>query len=526
MVMSSNIRTLLESVDQRIIALEQFAVKHRLDGQPLPPLPTPRHFRSPKGLYNAIDSVLMRIEHIADKLPRNVSYGRSHIQAKLIDYDAGEAFQRKVSDKLAKLFSASTAIGQLDAEFGADASIIAEQARLLQDSIKAEAVLITRASKMPKPVSVPALKAECEPLVDASSDVSDLKYDVTPKAKLHDHAMALGDCAAALGWVVSPTPLKHVREYRAIVETLTSNILANYIELGCNPVHSHFAESLNALMDVLVSYVEKEHPAGMRWNYAYGATPQGYRRAQRNVRKDSHPIGDFYCLMHSALTEFVLLSRELGSPLSDAANCVMAAYEEMAKAVENAAVRQRPHGDPSAVLKMLLISVQNELTALDQILQGVDEEDRFFVHCQALTEFVHSLQWSSATMQKMSPVGYIIDIERVTLLYLAKVDEVKDRSDVTYAARLHRMWAQAIRNMLTELKDYVKLHHPNELMFDTQRSRKSVDALVRRMSLSAQLSELKLKSTAKKWVPTQHTRKTKFGPKTVRTWRLKTGSGF
>lgn len=508
----------IAAIEQKISALELFALKHRLNGSSLPSLPPSRTFRNDRALYNTIDSTILRIENIAAKLPRNVSYGRSHIQAKLINYDPGEAFLKKVQLPLQQLKQAAIDISKLKKEFGTVAETILEQATLFETSVREEASLITRASKMAKPTNPAALKKECESLVDASSDVADLKYEVNVRSKLHDHAMALGDAAAALGWVVAPAPLKHVREYNHIVSNLASNILASYIELGCNPVHSNFAEALSAFAAALVEYVEKDHPAGLRWNYAEGATPLGYRRAQRNVRKDSHPIGDFYRLMHGALTEFALVCYEFGKPLKTISDFTVGAYEEMAKAIETASGRVKPEGDPTAAMKMLLISVQNELTSLVSVLDDVKEGHKFYMHCTAFREFITCLQWSTAIVQKMSPVGFIIDIETVTLLYLQKIDDEFGKGEQTYITRLHLKWAQSVRDMMTEMKEYVKLHHPNELMFDTQRTRKSIDELIKGASLTNQLKELKKKSTSQHWVKKMQQRTVRGGRRMVSMW--------
>ena len=128
------------------------------------------------------------------------------------------------------------------------------------------------------------------------------------------------------------------------------------------------------------------------------------------------------------------------------------------------------------------------------------------------------MQWCTATLQKMSPVGYIIDIESVTLLYVDKLE--KDyASDDKYINRLHRAWAASVRKMLDELKEYVKLHHPNELMFDSRRTRKSVDGIIRSVSLTNQLKDLKIKSSSSKWKRGTTTRATGRGARrSVNTW--------
>lgn len=488
----------LEAVERKVRALEIFAVHHRLGGADLPPLPASRVFRNDRALYNAIDSTIVRIENIANALPKVVTAGRSHIQAKVIDYDPGEVFQRQLDPPLQQLKKAATEIAKLTGEFGEAAATILEQALLFEKSILAEAKVISKASRMAKPSDPAVLKKECEELVDASADAAELKYEIDVRSPLQNHALALSDASAALGWVVAPASLKHARDYKAIVNTLAEDILSRYIDLGCNPVHSDFAESLNAILDALLTYVEKEHPAGLRWNYAAGATPLGYRRAQRNLRKDSHPIGDFYRLMHSGLTEFIVISRELGGVLKQVAQYTQGVYEEMAKVIETASNRARPHKDTDTALRMLLMSVQHELTPIVSLLDKVPKEDRYAQHCVAFREFINVMQWCTATTQKMSPVGYIIDVESVTVLYIDRLERDFGSGD-SYVSRSHKAWVSSIRKMLNELKEYVKLHHPNELMFDTQRSRKSIDALLQSVSLTRQLNELKKKSTSSRW---------------------------
>lgn len=489
----------LEAIERKVRALEIFAQHHRTGGTQLPPLPHPRLFRNERALYNAIDSTIVRIENIAASLPKVVTTGRSHIQAKLIDYDPGELYLKELSIPLKQLKRAAVEIGKLSREFGPDAPKISEQTDLFEASVVAEAKVISKAARMTKPTDPAVLKKECETLVDKSAEAAELKYEINVRSPLHNHSMALADASGALGWVVAPASLKHAREYKAIVNNLTENILSRYIDLGCNPIHSDFAEALNAIMDALVKYVEKEHPAGLRWNYAAGAAPAGYRRARRDLRKDSHPIGDFYRLIHSGLTEFYVISMEMGGVLKQVSEYTKGVYEEMAKVIETASSRTRPHKDAEAALRMLLMPVQYELTPLVKLLDNIPKTDRYAPHCAAFREFLNVVQWCTATVQKMSPVGYIIDVQAVTVLYIDRLEKDFGEGE-SYNERLNRAWCASIRKMLNELKEYVKLHHPNELMFDTQRSRDSVDKLMETQSLTNQLNQLKAKSTSSRWV--------------------------
>lgn len=82
------------------------------------------------------------------------------------------------------------------------------------------------------------------------------------------------------------------------------------------------------------------------------------------------------------------------------------------------------------------------------------------------------------TINKMSPVSFIIDVEAVRNLYLDKL--VISHAGPTmpnepYATILHREWAGSVHGMMEELREYVKSHQINGIMFDTRRTRKSMD---------------------------------------------------
>lgn len=494
----------VEAVDRKIQSLEACALKRLAVGTRLPVLDCDKSFRSSRALFNAVDSTVLRLEKLAAALPRAAAEGRSHIQADLIDYDPGELFYERVEPSLSHIISAAQQISLLTSEFGGACAVVREQAELLGACARAEATIISKAANMAKPHNPEALKQECEPLVDASADVSELKYDVEVRSPLHNHAMALADTAAALGWIVSPAPLKHVRDYKGIITSLTEAILASYIDLGCNAVHSDFAEALNCVTAAIVEYVTKEHPAGLRWNYASGATPLGYRRAEQKVDANAHPIGDFYKLIHSGVAKYYSCSREFGEAVAKQAEAVVGAYTQLAKAIEVASNKAQPAGAGGGELRMLLMSVQHELTALDAVKEETQPNYRYIDHVNVTSEFISVMQWCTSTINKMSPVSFIIDIQGVTNLLLDKL-VVAHAGPVlpneTYSISLHREWADAVRGMLTELLEYVKTHHRNGLMFDTRRSRKSMDDLNRRTTVTAQLEAVKNKSTAKKWRP-------------------------
>jgi hypothetical protein len=505
----------LDTLERKVHTLEVCAKKRLGSRDAIPPPPSQREFRNVRAMYNAVDSAVLRLEKCVAALPRSAVEGRSHIQADLIDYDPGEKYFKLVETSVGLLIAAACEIGKLKSEFGPAAASVQRQAELLGVCVQAEATLISKAAKMAKPQNPAVLQEHCETLVEASIEVSELKYEVDVRSPLHNHAMALADTAAALGWVVAPAPVKHVREYKNIVTGLTESILARYIDLGCNPIHSDFAESLNAFVESLADYVHAEHPAGLRWNYAEGAIPLGYRRVERKIDPNAHPFGDFYKIYHGALARYYSCSRELGGAVAKQAEGVVGVYTELAKAIEGASGKPRPSGTSEPELRMLLMSLQHELVALPSIVSTAPRDYKFMDHLNVMQEVISVMQWCTSSLNKMSPVSFIIDIQGVTNMYLDRLEAthagpivraekhseeaLSISENEPYAKRLHREWVQAVRDMLVELNDYVKTHHPNGLTFDTQRSRKSMELLVQKSFVSSELAECKTTSTARKW---------------------------
>lgn len=499
---SLDVEDAVDSVERKLRTLETCAAKRLPKGETLPPLRPGRTFPSARAMYNAVDSTVLRLEKTASELPRIASAGRSHIQADLIDYDPGELFYKRIEPPLSQVIAAAEGIATLSGEFGEACGIVLNQAQLLGACSRAESVLISKASRMPKPGDHRILKQECEPLVDASTDCSELKYEVNVRSRLHNHVMALADMSAAFGWVVSPAALKHVRDYKQIITNLTESILASYIDLGCNAVHSDFAEALNRVIEALVEYVSKEHPAGLRWNYAQGATPLGYRRAERNVSADAHPFGDFYKLLHGPIARYYSCSREFGGAVAKQAEHVVGAFTELGKAIEDASGKVRPTGTGGAELRMLLMSTQHELNGLEAVTSAAPEKYKYADHVSVVIEMMSVMQWCTATVNKMSPVAFCIDIQGVVLLYLDKLEMAHagpTTKEEAYIVRLHREWVQAIRDIMGELKEYIQTHHVNGLSFDTRRTRRSMDEISRRNSLTAEIQSCRNRSSSRKW---------------------------
>eukprot|EP00172_Hildenbrandia_rubra_P004229 Plantae.Rhodophyta-Hildenbrandia_rubra.ctg8157.p1 GENE.Plantae.Rhodophyta-Hildenbrandia_rubra.ctg8157~~Plantae.Rhodophyta-Hildenbrandia_rubra.ctg8157.p1 ORF type:complete len:573 (+),score=95.36 Plantae.Rhodophyta-Hildenbrandia_rubra.ctg8157:141-1721(+) len=506
-------------IDNKIKSLEAYALKKK-GLTSLPPLSSSRRlqtYRTQRALFNAIEAAVVRLENIASASPQASLQVRSHIHAQEIDYDPGARFEQMMGPLYVKLLEAGRKVGGLAKDFGKSAEVVRMQTEKLGSALKGTGILISKAATMAKPQDPAALKKECEELIDSAEEVSDLRHDVDLKSPLRYHGQALSDFAASLGWVVSPTTQKYVRSYKGIVSGSTESILASYIDLGLNPIHSDFASALDAMADALVEYVVKEHPAGLRWNYAKGAVPKGYKRASRKLTENSHPFGDYDHVINRSVIAYYCTSQILGGRVFKQAEAVLAAFTSMSEVIERCSNRSRPAGSVDAELKMVLQPVTHDLVPVVKIAKDCPSDYKYKPHLNAIVEFAQCMQWCTALVHKMSPVGFIIDIEGVTSLCLKEI--VKDfGSGTSYPARVHKEWANNVQSMMEELKTYVKSHHPNELMFDTRRRRKSVDSIFERTRVSKKLDALRKKSTSRKWERGTLIKTVKGKKKRVKGW--------
>ena len=492
-------------LDNKLIALETYAVKTK-SFKSLPPLSsTPsKRYATQRALFNTVEAAIVRLENLANEIPKASLQVRSHIHAQEIDYDPGARFEKLIGPFYRTLLEATNKISLLTKDFGSAAVIIKKQVISLGIALKATTTLISKAATMAKPQDTKSLREECRELIDSAEEVSDYKHDIDVKSPLRYHAQALADFAADLGWVLSPTCQKHVRSYVGIVKMSTENILASYIELGLNPVHSDFGNALDKMVEELVEYVVKEHPAGLRWNYAKGAVPKGYKKAAQNLTEDSHPFGDYDRVINQSVVQYYCYSQVLGGYVFEQAKSVLAAFSSMSEVIERCSSKQRPTSSVDAELKMVLQPVTHDLVPVVQIAQKCPPDYKFKAHLKAIVEFAQCMQWCTALMHKMSPVAFIIDIDGVVSLCLAEIErgfgENKRKAVArTYKEEVHMQWCASVRKMLKDLKEYVKNHHPNELMFDTQRRRKSLDAIYERTNLNKRIDDLRKKSKARKW---------------------------
>ncbi|KAK1865535.1 hypothetical protein I4F81_008065 [Pyropia yezoensis] len=448
------------------------------------PIDLPRR-RPPRAVVAAgVDAWLSRLEALATAGPRDSLVARSKLVAAPLRVDLGVALGDGALGPADALEAAGAAIGRLTADHP-QAGLVSAAAASLAKGVRALCRVVSTAATMAKPTAPTALASLTEELTDAIEEARDARHDVAPASKLRNHACAISDAASALGWVLAPAPVKHVREYKAIVNSQTEAILASYIDLGCNASHVEFAEALDAIMATLAEHVSEHHPTGLRWNTAAASSAPAMVSAPSAAPPGAHPLADYWLLVDGPVAEYVTASERLGGPIADQAWLLRDAFLAQSDMVEVVARTLRPVNAAAA-------AVFSEATtaALSRVVGAPAKAPRgylFGAHLGLISEFAHALSWPSMG-ETVSPGMFVVDLETALI---READDVLGAVGPSPWAGLHTTWVATVRAMVTGLRAYVRSHHAASVGWDSGATRAEGEALLEEKGIEAALAALR-----------------------------------
>mmetsp|Transcript_3794 Transcript_3794/g.6628 ORF Transcript_3794/g.6628 Transcript_3794/m.6628 type:complete len:518 (-) Transcript_3794:563-2116(-) len=444
----------------------------------------PKTFGNSKAMFNKLDASLNKLESVMNKVPRKKKEIRTKLALEEVDYDPGEMFLKIVNPSMSKLKILCDKIGN-------DENEVSEQFDDLEVAVQELSKLITFASQVPKPVDYKELRKACSDLVNAAAEVAEYKDDVSARDPYLNHYVSMAETAGALGWVVSPAPVKHMTDYKRIVSIYTENILASYIELGCDPIHSEYSEALNEFVAVLFDYVEEHHPAGLKWNYAKGSTPLGYKAAKTIHVENAHVLGDFVELMDVSLEHYLYWSKFLGDAVYVQAEKFADVFAQEYVMLQNAQSKQRPSS--MAEMKMLFMPTMHEISAVMQVTDNAGSKHRLGLHLRLMADAVGVLTWP--IVQDITPLNYVADIESGLKTYYEKFELQYGRR---IGGHFHLEWMRALKKLVYDLKHYVHVHHEHDMEFGFGKKASEVPDALKKKEVSYALDQLKKKNAAKR----------------------------
>uniref|UniRef100_A0A7S0BHW4 CAP N-terminal domain-containing protein n=1 Tax=Rhodosorus marinus TaxID=101924 RepID=A0A7S0BHW4_9RHOD len=449
----------------------------------LAPIPRKR-YPNIKSTFNAMDASIGKLEELSKKIPKDRRM-RTGFLAVETDTDPGEVFNSFVRSDLAKMSTLAEKIG----------GDVHDQMLAFEEAVEAETGVISYAAS----VSMPPrddLIAKCEPLTDCADDAVEYNRDCDPSDPKKHHFQALADLSTMLGWVVAPNTVKHVKEYNQVIDLECDNILSNFIQLNCDPVHSDYATAIKGFTKQLHDYVVEYHPAGLRWNYLRGAAPEGYHVKKKvKARKDAHPFLDFLEIIDGPVAEYVYHSDLLGGPVAKQSRLVFGAFCKEYELITRAAVLDK---GAAHVSRMYVMPVMYEIAEVGTVSEEVDREDPFYLHLKAAADVTQVLSWVVSTETTASM--FTMELANASELLLDRIlKDYESHSSIEF----HRLWVESLRSVLNELKIYVTVHHYHELSFNTQHSIDDVNSLWREREVNTRIRNLKTKNKGcvRHWTP-------------------------
>mmetsp|Transcript_6281 Transcript_6281/g.18952 ORF Transcript_6281/g.18952 Transcript_6281/m.18952 type:complete len:516 (+) Transcript_6281:201-1748(+) len=468
----------LERIDKNMWELQSYA-EFRLADKEFDE-PQKAKFANIKATLNSMDSSVGKLQEVAKKLPKEKKIARTGFLAEETDNDPGEIFQDLMQPHVDKML-------ELAEKIGGD---IYDQMLAFEEAFEAEVNIISYAASVPMPPRDELIE-KCRPLTDTADDAVEYNRDCEPHDPLKSHFQAMADLATMLGWIVAPNPIKHVKEYEQIVELECGNILGNFIQLNCDPVHSDFSEVVKTFCRYLVEYVSEEHPAGLRWNYMKGSAPEGYRVKRKvKARGDAHPFLDFLEIIDGPLLDYVYYSQLIGHEVATQSQMLFNAFVKLYELITRAANTTKS-GDDNA-MRMYVMPVMYEIAEVTTAAEEVDREHYFHMHLKAVAEVAQVLRWVIST--ETTAAMYTTELSNASEMFL---NRLLQRFEKKTNLEFHKLWVSALKNVLNEMKVYVIVHHYKELTFDSKYRVEEVRGLWRERELLARVRARKLANKGK-----------------------------
>ncbi|KAA8497210.1 hypothetical protein FVE85_0939 [Porphyridium purpureum] len=443
-----------------------------------------RSHANAKALWNHWDASMNRLEELAKLLPRKKKQLRTRLAQDEVDYDPGERFLQIVGPTMEKLEDVCDTIAKKN-------DLIEDAFSDFEDAVDALAELIVYASRVPKPLDMNDLKTQCLPLISAINTVVEYKDDVKPRDPYLNHYVSIAEAASSLLWVISPTPVKHMNDFKRIVSIYTENILASYIELECDPIHSEYSQHLNDFMNILAEYVMREHGAGLKWNYTKGAVPLGYKAATALSVQNAHVLADFVLIREGSLQSVMYYSELIGGTLWKQMKSIDDVFKEEFKLICLAQTKQKPSS--LAELKMLFMPTMHEISAVMKVADETPMDDRCDQHVRIVREAVSVLTWP--VVEDITPLNYVVDIDSSLRPYYEKFQIYY--SSAANNGHVHLLWLNAVKRLMRDLRFYVHVHAEYALEFGVGHTTEEVPDALKKRELAYEVATLKKKNADK-----------------------------
>eukprot|EP01065_Artemidia_motanka_P049489 TRINITY_DN821_c0_g2_i1.p1 TRINITY_DN821_c0_g2~~TRINITY_DN821_c0_g2_i1.p1 ORF type:complete len:590 (+),score=249.01 TRINITY_DN821_c0_g2_i1:69-1772(+) len=323
-------------------------------------------------------------------------------------------------------------------------SEIGTGAELVEGALKAQRDFIAEAVKQKKPSDEKAMEM-CGPTSEKMGAVSELheKHQRGPWGK---HLQMLAEGVPALGWVMMPTPVPHVKETTQACMFYGNKIMM--AEKGKDDKQVQWVKDFKEILEELAKYVKAFHTTGVAWNSAAGGGAPSAAAAAPASAGES--VDDYDQWLREHVEPLVPSGTSLSPDVGTMSGQLLHAFRQQRAFIAAVAECKKP--DDAA----LQTALGPQIDAMGALQPPRKATGPYVGLLTALEECAQAVAWVSLP----TPVPHVVEITAQVQFRVNKVLMASKGDDKL------RGWAAQLKAALEGLQGYVKAHHRSGLAWN------------------------------------------------------------
>eukprot|EP01062_Namystynia_karyoxenos_P014336 TRINITY_DN1515_c0_g1_i1.p1 TRINITY_DN1515_c0_g1~~TRINITY_DN1515_c0_g1_i1.p1 ORF type:complete len:1004 (+),score=408.84 TRINITY_DN1515_c0_g1_i1:80-3013(+) len=321
---------------------------------------------------------------------------------------------------------------------------LAGAAELVEAAMKAQKDFIATAAGMKKP-SEEKIGELCGPTGEKMGAVGEWG-EKHQRGAFGKHLQMLGEGVAALGWVMVPTPMPHVKEMIQACMFYGNKVMME--QKGKDEKQVKWVKDWKEILEELVKYIKEYHTAGVAWNCGAGGGGGGAAAAAGggDGGGGAASLSGFDDLLQCFVAPWVASSKAISPDLGAAAELVDGALKAQRDFLAKAVAMKKPSEEK---IGELCGPTGEKMGAVGEY-QEKNARGPFGKHLSMLSESVGAFGW----VMVPTPVPHVKEMLTAGMFYGNKImmeQKGKDEKQVK--------WVKDWKEVLEELGKYVKEHH-------------------------------------------------------------------
>lgn len=362
--------------------------------------------------------------------------------------DPVSGFKAIVDGPLAEYLSASDKLG----------AELRPANKVFTGAWKAEADFIAMAATTPKPA-----EPDFSKIGGLMGKVGEAAAEYPPRGALSNHVTAIGESVAALGWVaVDSGATGFVGDQAGAGQMYIDRVKMAAKKTEDPAAHRAWATALEDMFMALKAYVKEYHTNSLVWNSASRSRSADRGRSTNgaSVRSggsaDSNSLSAFADFVSGPVKDCRDAGVALGGGVADQSRAMFDAFAEEYKMLIQAAKCPKPDGDDFASL------IEPIGDAMGIVADAAETTNDNLM--TAMAESIPAIGWVAVGS---TPKSFVTEYADAGAFYVSKA-LTQARSLSLEEKKETQAFCRCLKNMYTQLADYVKTYHASGLVWNSK----------------------------------------------------------